>query len=138
MEKIPIKKILNGLSKLEKYDYPVGEHSLFILPNGNMVGVEGISQHQTILERILKRKLTSTREQIDIIIATGCIRIIISKISRLYVDIPIPVTTEQKYTLEGLGLSTQYTAIEVDNLCDQSSNAPSVNYCRRLLKLPFE
>ena len=137
MGKIPVKKILKELGKLDKYDYPGSLYSLFILPDGRMVGIRGMLQHQSILEEILNRKIT-VKEFVDICVATGCIKVGINHVSHLSVDIAVPATREQKYTLEGLGLCNKYAGIEVDVLCSLVPGAPSINYCRRLLKLPFK
>lgn len=64
--KIPVKKILFGLSKLQEYHYPAGSCSLFMLPDSRMFGVGGIFGHQPVFEKILKRKINSSQEFVDI------------------------------------------------------------------------
>ena len=138
MKKTPVQKILKELGKLKEYDYPIGIYSLFILPDGKMVGVREIVNHQPILEKILKYKITTDKEFIDILIDIKCVRITISKETSLYVDVVTPPTNEQKTTLEGLGICGKYYPIFVDTLRSLVPDAPSENYCRRLLKLPPE
>ena len=138
MIQIPIKKILRELGKLEEYNYPIGDYSLFILPDGRMVGTSGNFKHQLIFEKILKCKITDNQEFINILIAINCIKVITNNFSCLYVDIVTPVTVEQKHTLEGLGMYSKYINIIVDNLREYAPDGPSRNYCRRLLKLPFD
>ena len=137
-QKIPVKKILRELGKLKEYHYPMVDCSLFILPDGRMVGTYNNQDHYPIFEKILKRKIKSLNI-FDIIIATKCIRIVIATKPTLclYVDIMVTPTTEQKYTLEGLGTCDKYNDIVVQNFHEYVPDAPTRNYCRRLLKLPF-
>ena len=136
-QKTPVKKILRGLGKLKEYYYPTGAdyYSLFILPNGRMFGTEKLGDHDSMFEKILKRKLKSTQEFVDILIDINCVKIIISGGKQLQIDIVTPPTTEQKHTLEGLSMCGKYD-VYVDNLIEYAPDAPSRNYCRRLLKLP--
>lgn len=136
MEKRLIKKILKELNKYEEYYYPtVGEYSLFILPNGKMVGTDKLLDHQPILEKILKKKIISNQEFFNILTDIQVIKIIING-TRLYVNINVPVTTEQKYTLQGLGMCNKYN-IRVEPIYEYVPDAPNDNYCRHLLKLPL-
>ena len=95
-----------------------------------------LMDHQNMLEKILKRKIESTQELFDILVEIGCVRISVNVLT-LFVDISIRPTTEQKQTLEGLGMCNKYNKIIVDNMHEYVPDAPSNNYGRRLLKLPF-
>ena len=139
IQKRTVKKLLLGLGKLKEYYYPVGRYySLFILPDGRMVGNNKFENHGPIFEKILKRKINSTQKFVDMLISTNCIKTTISFETALGVDIVTPPTTEQKYTLQGLAMCETYDQIVVDNLIEYAPDAPSRNYCRRLLKLPVD
>ena len=137
-QKTPVKKILRELGKLKEYYYPTGAdyYSLFILPDGRMVGTEKLGDHDSMFEKILKRKLNSTQEFVDILVSINCVKIIISSGPALQIDIVTPPTTKQKYTLKDLAICGKYE-VYVDNLIEYAPDAPSRNYCRRLLKLPI-
>ena len=139
-QKIPVKKILRELGKLKEYHYPRIDCSLFILPDGRMVGTYNPQDHYPILEKIIKRKIKSLEDALDIIMATKCIRIVIATkpTLSLFVDIMVNPTTEQKYTLEALGTCDKYNNITVQNFHEYIPDAPTQNYCRYLLKLPFQ
>ena len=131
------KKILIKLDKLPKYNYPIGgDYSLFILPSGKMVGINKFGNHQKILEEIINMKIESAQEVFNIFAAIETIKVIISGTS-LYVDITMTPTREQKFTLEALGLCGRYDDITVESVHTYLPDAPSLNYCRRLLKLSF-
>ena len=138
-QKIPVKKILRELGKLKEYHYPIIDCSLFILPDGRMVGTYNTTDHYPILEKIIKRKIKSLEDALDIIMATRCIRIVVATkpTLSLYVDIMVNPTTKQKYTLEGLGTCDKYNDIIIQNFHEYIPDAPTRNYCRYLLKLPF-
>ena len=135
MVKILVKKVLRELGKLKEYHYPTEKCDLFLLPDGKLIG-NNILTHQNMLEKILKRKIKSTQELFDIIVEIGCVRMSVNA-SILFVDISIKPTTEQKQTLEELGMYGKYIEIIVDNMHEYVPDAPSNNYGRRLLKLPF-
>ena len=137
MKKTPGPKILKELGKMKEYYYPIGCYSLFILPDGRMVGTVGLIKHQSIFEKILKRKLTGNKEFINILVDIRCVKIIISERS-LYVDVVTAPTMEQKSILEELGTCGKYDYITTDTMRELVPDAPSMNYCRRLLKLPFK
>ena len=137
MKKTPVEKILNELGKMKEYYYPIGCYSLFILPDGRMVGTCGLIKHQSIFEKILKLKLTGNKEFINILVDIRCVKIIISERS-LYVDVVTAPTMEQKSMLEELGTCGKYNYITTDTMRELVPDAPSMNYCRRLLKLPFK
>ena len=101
-----------------------------------LIGTNGTISHQKTLEKILKREIESPEELCDIIVEIGCVRISVSLL-RLFVDVSMRPTMEQKQTLEGLGMCSKYTEIIVDNMHEFMPDAPSNNYSRRLLKLPF-
>lgn len=137
MSKISTKTILTKLGTLEEYHYPIeGQYSLFLLPDGRLVGTDKIVDHQNILEKIIKRKIVSNQEFFDILVKIGCIKIIVN-LRNLYVDISIIPTTKQKYTLQDLGICDKYDDIKVDNMHEYVPNAPSDAYGRHLLGLPF-
>ena len=101
-----------------------------------LIGNNSTISHQKTLEKILKREIESPEELCDIIVEIGCVRMSVNA-SILFVDISIKPTTEQKQTLEELGMCSKYTEIIVDNMHEFVPDAPSNNYSRRLLKLPF-
>ena len=137
MVRVSTKIILTKLGKLEEYHYPIGgQYSLFLLPDGRLVGTDKIVDHQNILEKIMKRKIVSNQEFFDILVKIGCIRITVN-LRNLSVDISIIPTTEQKYTLQDLGMYGKYEDIAVDNMHEYVPNAPSNAYGRRLLGLSF-
>ena len=136
MKKTPVKRILKELGKLDEYNYPIGQYSLFILPDGRMVGTRGVVKHQSIFDEILKCKSTD-KEFINILVDIRCAKITISNETDLSVDVVTPPTREQKATIEGLGMCSKYDRIFVDTLRDLVPDAPSLSYCRRLLKLPL-
>ena len=134
MKKIPVRKILNGLGKLNEYYYPVGKRTMFILPDGRMVGVNKPFMHMEIFKDILKRELTA-QEFMDMLVEIKSIRLVLYD-GRMHVNIVTPCNSEQKSTLEGLVMCGKYEFI-----CDDERRfvpgAPSYNYCRRLLGLPI-
>ena len=138
-QKIPVKKILRELGKLKEYHYPIIDCSLFILPDGRMVGNSKSLDHYPILEKVIKRKIKSLQDTVEILVSTKCIRIVIATKPTLdlHVDIVVTPTTEQKYTLEGLGMCGKYDEIIINDFHEYAPDAPTRNYCRHLLKLPF-
>ena len=130
-----MKKILSELGKMDEYDYPTGEYSLFILPDGRMVGVDQLMCHKPILEKIPKRKIESNQEFYEIFAEIRTIRVTVSGVN-IYVDISVPCSNEQKYTLEGFYMCSKYETFFVDTPHEHISDAPSENYCKRAMKLP--
>ena len=136
MAKIPVKKILKELGKFDEYNYPTGEYSLFILPDGKIVGVNQLMCHRPILEKILKRKIETNQEFYDIFAELRMVKIIVSG-TNLYVDVCVPCTTEQKHALEGFSMSGKYEGFMIDAPHNYISNAPSENYIRHVMKLHY-
>ena len=131
---ITVKKLLNRLGKMDAYDYPIGDYSLYMLPNGKLIGKNGIMEHDSVLEDILKRKLKSVQEFYDIMVAIKTIRITIES-SMLYVDMCVPYSMDQKQALQGLYMSGKYNIIFNQPEC--IPGAPSDKYCRRMIGMPL-
>ena len=110
-----------------------------MLPDGKMFGTGRILDHYPILERILKRKVALLKDATDIFIATKCIRVLVSSSlrTRLFINVFVTPTTEQRHTLESLGMCGKYNnGISVESAGEYAPDAPDESYCRRLLKLP--
>ena len=130
LKKIQYEEILKEFEKLDEHSFPLdGTYTLFILPDGKMVGENKLVRHQDILEKILKIKIESLDEFFDIMTKTKCVKIKINEFKRLYVNINTLCTKRQKVTLGKLG-ACKYE-IQIDQLLP---NAPNRDYCMSLFK----
>ena len=137
MGNIPVKTILKELGNLKEYQPPlVGEYTLFILPDGRMMGKININKHRQILEEILGRKIITNQELVDIYVKLKIVKIQINKFNRLYININVPCTKKQKQTLKALVLSHTYE-IEIVELHKWAPNAPTREYYECLLNQPL-
>lgn len=131
------KILLKKLSKLEEYYYPTTTCSLFLLPDGKLVGADNLFQHRKILEQLMNRKIPNDQDAIDILIKTCVSRIIINDYNVLHVNLLVYPTQEQKFTLEGLGMCGKYSEIVVDINDKLAPNAPSWRMVSRLFEMPI-
>ena len=129
---LDVGEVLEKMTKLHQYNLPFkGEYTLFILPNGKMVGENKNAEHQEIIENVLNRKMKSNQELADIYVELRIVKIRINKFNTLHVAINVPCTSEQKQTLKKLG-SCEYK-IAIDELRKYVPDAPDRDYYRSLL-----
>lgn len=96
-----IGEILIKMGKLDEYNIPFkGEYTLFILPDGRMIGENKLVKHKGILEKIINKKINSNQELVDLYIKLKTVKIKINKFKMLYININVPCTTKQKLTLK--------------------------------------
>ena len=110
--KIPAQEILKELDKLPEYEYPTEPSSIFLLPNGKMVGSDVLFNHHKVLVGIIGVKL-STHAFFKHLVAMRIVRLTVDD-SILYVNINTYVTKKQKEVLKKLRKSKKYKEFIVD------------------------
>ena len=110
---LEVEKLLKELPKLQEYEYPTEQSSIFLLPNGKMYGHDIIFDHCNIFENILGKKLESA-EFFKYLIKSYAIRLIVDD-SVLYININTPMSTQQKKVMKNLVKSNKYKNCVIDN-----------------------
>lgn len=110
--KIPAQEILKELDKLPEYEYPTEQSSIFLLPNGKMVGSNVLFNHHKVLVGIIGVKL-STHGFFKHLVAMRIVRLTVDD-SVLYININIHVTKKQKAVLKKLRKSKKYKELVID------------------------
>ena len=113
INKIPVQEILQELDKLPEYKYPTEQSSIFLLPDGKMVGSNILFSHHKILEKTVGVKL-NTGEFFKHLVAMRIVRLTVDD-SILYVNINTYVTKEQKVILRKFCKSKKYKDCVVDS-----------------------
>ena len=112
MANIPAVKILEELSKLKEYEYPTEQSSVFLLPNGKMVGNDILFNHVKALEKIFRRKL-NIEEALECLASLQIVNLNVDD-SILYINILALATEKQKVVLKKLGKSNKYNDCVID------------------------
>lgn len=112
MDKIVVDKILKKLDQLPEYVYPTEQSSVFLLPNGKMVGSDILFNHHKMLENIIGKKL-DVYEFFKYLNMLQLIRFIVDD-SILHVNINSSVTKDQKTILKMLGKYEKYVGCFID------------------------
>ena len=112
LSKIPTQEILKELDKLPEYEYPTEQSSIFLLPNGKMVGSNVLFNHHKVLVGIISVKL-STHGFFKHLVAMRIVRLTVDD-SVLYININIHVTKKQKAVLKKLRKSKKYKEFVID------------------------
>lgn len=112
LSKIPAQKILKELDKLQEYEYPTEQSSIFLLPSGKMVGSDMLFNHHKILVGITGVNL-STHEFFKHLVAMRIVRLVVDD-AVLYVNINIYVTKKQKMVLKKLRKSKKYKDYSIE------------------------
>lgn len=137
MARIATKKILNELSKLQEYDYPTEQSSVFILPDGKMVGSNKIFNHGKMLEQIIGEDL-DVKKFFRYLVATRVVRLVVDD-SILYININTHLTNKQKNILKKLRKHSKYDDFAVDmygyHLHTYATTGPNEDYIYSLLDL---
>lgn len=109
--KVPTEKILKELYKLPEYEYPVEQSSMFLLPNGKMVGSDIIFNQQKMMENIVGK--INANEFFCILAATQCVKLTVDD-SILYVTINAYITNKQEQVLKNLIKNKRYSDVVAD------------------------
>ena len=134
LSNIPVQKILKELNKLPKYKYPPEQSSVFILPDGKMVGSDIIFNHNAILEKIVGIKL-GIQLFFKHIVALRMIKLDVDD-SVLYINLNTYTTKKQETVLKNLGKSGKYKDYALDTymrFIDSKTDVPFNNYIYDLL-----
>ena len=98
LSNIPVQKILKELNKLPKYKYPPEQSSVFLLPDGKMVGSDTLFGHCMMLEKIVGIKL-DVQLFFQHLVALRAIKLTVSD-SVLYININAYTTKKQEDVLK--------------------------------------
>ena len=127
------KTIWKKISAYDEFFYPIGETSMFLLPDGRLFGKHGIFAHQDMLKEIFEKKI-KTPEMFTLMTKYELIRVIINKSNTLFINTTIIPSVEQRDTLESLVVCGKYKECFVD-VAKFATNAPSIDYIYKILKL---
>ena len=94
MKRVAVKRIIKELSKLERYEYPTEQSSVFLLPDGNMFGCNVIFSHVKMLEKIVGKKL-DVKEYFKHLVKLNMIRLDVDN-SILYISINTEIMSKEQ------------------------------------------
>ena len=133
---IQVQKILKELNKLPKYKYPPEQSSVFLLPDGKMVGSDIIFNHNAMLEKIVGIKLC-LQLFFKHLVALRILKLDVDD-SILYININTYTTKKQQTVLKNLRRSGKYKDYALDTYeyyIGSKTDVPSNNYIYDLLDL---
>lgn len=132
---IDVEKVLNELGKMNEYKHPInGEYTLFMLPDGRMVGEKGLVKHIQILGKALNKEIKSVQEFVNATIILNLVKLKINKLKHLHVNINMECTTQQIKTLKKLGTNYGFQ-IYIADMPECAPNAPNRDYYKQVLKM---
>ena len=133
---IPAQKILKELNKLTRYKYPPEQSSVFLLPDGKMVGNDILFNHCMMLEKIVGIKL-GIHLFFKHVVALRVIKLDVDD-SVLYINLNTYTTKKQQTVLKNLGKSGKYKDYALDTYkyyIGSKTDVPDNNYIYDLLGL---
>lgn len=92
--------LLKKLETVQEYPLPPYKSSLFILPNGKMVGSTKVFDHVKIMEKVMKKKLTDD-DLINILLKTKIGKLLTND-TLLIIGFGCVMNTSQRRTLKDL------------------------------------
>ena len=129
-----VKFTLDILNQMPEWIYPTYGCSLFILPNGKMVGIPELFGHKEILRPFFGHKLTP-QESCDFITKANLIKLTVNDILDVHITIPVIMTKQQKDTLKIIVHWGKYDMVDFILLSDLLPNAPDMDYILPALDL---
>ena len=95
MKKFPTKAVIKKLAKLDEYYYPIHRCSLFVLPDGKIVGTLDLFDHRNMLELAGSGKL-SDQDFFNFMVDAGLVRLVVNDLKILHVNVLTSITQAQK------------------------------------------